>query len=377
MPRQRRGAPRRWARRWCAASPLASFLVAVGTLTSLLLPWGIEGAGTGAVPLQFPPDPSPPPSRPILLLELFPEPLPREEELLSFLPTDPALLGRVQVLTWPGGEAQARRLLGLLERSPLLPGLPSDLPSRALFILAPDQELWDAATGGGVPEWGAGVAYPERALVVIPLFTSLAGGLRERDRTLLHEWAHLGLQEALPGLRIPRWFDEGYAQWASGRWSWEEGWRLRILLSRPGAPGLGALDLDWPRAETDAELAYLLSASAIEFLTTPGGERAIEVLVENWRAEGDFEAAFRRTFGSTVASFEARWVEHVRSRYGWVLVLQQLAIVWTLATLLLLLLVRSRVQRNRERMARLRALEESWTGSWWEGPEVDPDQAQG
>ncbi len=279
---------------------------------------------------------------------------------------------RLQVVYWPSGENRAQRLIDLIEGTIRLPGLPQTLPSRALFYLPPDAESWDFLTGGQVPDWGAGIAIPARQMAVIPLFEPPAGGLRDRDRTVLHEWAHLGLHEYFTGLRIPRWFDEGYAQLASGGWNVQEAWRLRVGLARGGAPPLDSLALDWPRGRTRAELAYLLSGSAVEYLVSESGERGLDVFLPRWRESGDFEDAFRRTFGYTTGAFETRWVQHVRRRYSWILVLTQTAVFWGFAGLGLLLLVRLRTQRNRERLARLRASQPPSRPAYWEGPPTPP-----
>jgi len=273
---------------------------------------------------------------------------------------------------WPGGESWARRAMELLVDHPPLSGLSPSVPSRALFYFAPDIEVWEALTGGQVPDWGAGVAIPDRATAVIPLFEASAGGVRDRDRTLLHEWAHLGLHEYLDGLRIPRWFDEGYAQRESGGWNIEQSWRLRIGLARGGAPPLDSLSLDWPRGRSEAELAYLLSGSAVQYLSIESGPRGLEVFLERWRETGDFEEAFRRTFGYTTATFETRWIQHVRRRYGWALILTQTAIFWTFAGLAMLGFVRIRAQRTRERIARLRATQPPSRPQYWMDPATPP-----
>ena len=280
---------------------------------------------------------------------------------------------RIHVIYWPGGESRAERVIELLERQAPLPGLPDTVPSRALFYLAPDAMVWDFLTGGQLPDWGAGVAIPERQMAVIPLFEAV-GGLRDRDRTTLHEWAHLGLHEHLDGLRVPRWFDEGYAQRASGGWNVQEAWRLRLGLARGGAPPLDSLTLDWPRGRTGAELAYLLSGSAVEYLASETGERGLDVFLGRWREIGGFEEAFRRTFGYTTGAFETRWTEYVRRRYGWILLLTQTAVFWAFAGLALLLLARLRTRRNRERLARLRASEPPSRPAYWEGSSESPDR---
>lgn len=263
-------------------------------------------------------------------------------------------------------------MLETLEERALLPGIPAGTPEQADFFLAPDREVWDFLTGGQVPEWGAGVAIPDRQVAVLPLYDVPAGGPSGRDRTAIHEWAHLGLHAYMGELSIPRWFDEGYAQWAAGGWDVRQAWRLRVALASGSAPPLDSIALSWPREQARAEVAYLLTASAVEFLVAGSGERGLEVFLQRWREMGSFEAAFRRTFGETSGAFEQRWIEHVEDRYGWVLILNDLAIFWAVAGIALLLLIRVRIQRNRERMARLRATEPPERPAYWEPPPMPP-----
>ncbi len=315
-----------------------------------------------------------PGGEPSLLPErlVLPGDLPEREAALVVVPGDPILQDRLRVVHWPGDEARADRVIQLLERRPYLPGLPPELPSRAVIFLAPDRARWDALTGGSVPHWGAGVAIPRLARIVIPLYSAPGGGLEGRDRTVLHEWAHLGLHDHLRGLRIPRWFDEGYAQWAAGGWNVEEAWRLRIGLARGGAPPLDSLRLVWPRDQIGAELAYLLSASAIEYLVAGSGERGMELLLERWKESSDFEESFRRTFGMTTGTFERLWIRHVKRRFGWVLVLSQSMVFWILLGGVLLFMRRGRRQHDRDRLARLRAADPPDDPAWWEGPPTPP-----
>jgi hypothetical protein len=278
---------------------------------------------------------------------------------------DPVLGGRVEVLFWPGSEGRAERTLRVLREHAHLPALPAHVPARAEVVLAPDEEEWARWTGGAVPHWGAGVAIPSRSRIVLPLFRAPWSGGVSEDRTLRHEWAHLGLHDHLEGLRIPRWFDEGYAQWSSGGWDVTAGWRLRVALARGTAPPLADLTLGWPRGRAEAELAYLLSASAVSFLVEEHGERGLEVLLERWPEEGSFEAAFRATFGVNTTRFEQRWVEHVGRRYGWILLLSQTAVLWAVLGVGLLVLFGLRRRRDRERMEKLRSEEPPEDGSWW------------
>ncbi len=284
---------------------------------------------------------------------------------VAVAPDTPPLAGRVQVIHWPGDEHRVERVLRVLEVHHRLPALPDGLPTHARIYLAPDRERFDLLTGGRVPEWGAGVAVPSLDRIVIPLFSSPWGDPWGEDRTLRHEWAHLGLHEYMSGLRIPRWFDEGYAQIAAGSWSVEEAWRLRIALASGRAPPLDSLSLNWPRDQGSARIAYLLSATAVEFLRGRAGDRGLEVLLPRWREEGSFERGLRLTFGFTTASFESAWRSHVTRRYGWLYLLSQSLVFWAILSILVLFLFHRRRVRDRERLERLRAEELPDDPAYW------------
>jgi hypothetical protein len=249
---------------------------------------------------------------------------------------------------------KAVRVLRTLEGATPLPGLPAGVPSGVLLVLAPDEAEFVRLTGGAAPDWSAGVALPVQSAIVIPAYASERGVGWSDARILRHEWAHVGLHQYLEGLRVPRWFSEGYAQWASGGWDWSEGWKLRIALARGGSP-LDSLTFSWPRDESRARTAYLLSATTVEYLVVEGGPRALEVLLRRWKADGNFERAFRATFGTTTAQFEEDWRRYVEDHYGWLFVLSHSAVFWMLLSLVLVVMVGVRRGARRERMARLRA----------------------
>jgi len=267
----------------------------------------------------------------------------------------------------------AVRVLELVDGQPPLPGLPITSPDGVVVLLAHGPEAFDQATGGTVPEWRAGVAIPAVGMLVIPSAEgrSLVDG--EGRRTLRHEWAHLGLHGFLGDLRVPRWFDEGYAQWASGGFETAEAWRLRVLLALGRAPSMDSLTLRWPAGREEARTAYLLAASAVTFMLEPSGERGLRIFLDRWKAQRSFDSAFTSTFGYTPGRFEEEWQRHVRARYGWLFVLSHSAVFWGVLALVLLFMARVRRVRNREKLARLRAAEPPDEPAYWE---VDPDRPE-
>jgi hypothetical protein len=286
-----------------------------------------------------------------------PELLPQEFQRLEGERVSVAYQGEV--------EARAQAILDFLHQIPPLPALPASVPDDLTLFIAPDQAAFDSLTGGAVPEWGAGVAIPRLNRIVMPGYgPQRSRGLSEA-RVLRHEWAHLGLHQYLTGLRVPQWFDEGFAEWASGGWTPTEGWKLRVAFALGRAPDLDSLALAWPRDRAQASLAYLISATTVEYLVSESGERGLRIFLERWREVGSFDVAMRSVYGLTLGQFEEDWKGYVRKRYGWLFVLSHSSIFWVTLALALLLMVRIRRGRNREAMARLRAGEPPDSPAYW------------
>jgi len=286
---------------------------------------------------------------------------------------------RVRVGSRNGDSLRARQILQFLEALPPLAGIPDSLPAGVSLFIAPDRATFDSLTGGAVPEWGAGVAIPSLGRIVMPGYGVQRVRGWDEARVLKHEWAHLGLHQHLQGLRVPRWFDEGYSQWASGGWNPTEGWRLRLAFAMGRAPALDSLVLDWPRDRASAELAYLLSATAVEYLVLESGERGLQLLFQRWKEEGNFSRAIRRVYGVTPGQFEEDWKKFVKKRYGWLFALSHSSVFWMMLALALLVMARVRRGRNREAMARLRATEPPELPAYWqldsEGTKSAPERS--
>jgi hypothetical protein len=271
----------------------------------------------------------------------------------------------------------AARVLELVDAQPPLPGLPPEVPADVDVVLTHAREAFDELTGGAVPEWRAGVAIPTANLIVIPAGEGPSVVTGDGPRTLRHEWAHIGLHSHLGDLRVPRWFDEGYAQWAAGGFDAAEAWRLRVLLAIGQAPPMDSLTLRWPADLERARVAYLLAASAVAYLVEPSGERGLAAFLERWRAERSFDAALTLTFGVTPGQLEEDWKRHVRERYGWLVVLSHSTVFWLAVSFVLLFFVGVRRRRNREKLARLRATEPPDDPAFWSevssGPGPGPE----
>ena len=257
----------------------------------------------------------------------------------------------------------------MLAQSAPLPALPSTAPSfgRPIrIIIAESDAHFDSITGGAIPEWGAGVANPQAGWIVIPGYTGGRATNSDMRRVLRHELAHIALHRYLEPARIPRWFNEGYATWAAGELDVEAGWRLRIAFATGKAPPLDSLELDWPTATPDARVAYLISASVVEYLVRESGVPALTVFMQRWRATQSLETALGQTYHISLDQLETYWRKDVKSRYGWFAVLTQTAVFMTAASFILLILFAIRRRRDRKKLALLQATELPDQPAFWD-----------
>ncbi len=270
---------------------------------------------------------------------------------------------------------RAARALALLESTTRLPGLSQPGP-RMTVTVAPTRAVMDSLVGGRVPEWAGAVAISERMEMIVPGGRFWPRSLLEEARVLRHEWAHLALAHEMGPLRIPRWFNEGYAEWAAGGWPGGGGWKLRVALAFGEAPPLDSIALGWPRDRVPAEVAYLLSASVIQYLVESSGTRGLETFLAEWKRRRSFDAALRDVYGATPGQLEADWRKWVKRRYGWLTVLADSAVFWAILSVALVAMFVVRRRYRREQLARLRAGEPPDAPEFWKGGgegAVDPD----
>jgi hypothetical protein len=222
----------------------------------------------------------------------------------------------VTAVAWSAQLRLARGLAEAAASEPEFPGLgPRPLPPLRLIVVA-DGRRFRALARGGVPPWGAGLAAPESRTIL------LRADAEDLPQVLRHELAHLALHQAVR-VRVPLWFDEGYATWAAGGVEAFDVLRLNLAVARGAVPDLGGLDAALRGSAASAEAAYPLAATAVAELARRHPERSLRPLLERLEGGEDFEVAVRETTGLNFGQFETAWRRTIRLRYG--------LLVWTLA----------------------------------------------
>lgn len=229
------------------------------------------------------------------------------------------------------------------------PGLGRHDPGRITIVLAKNAGEYQKWTGNLVPFWSAGVTWPDRRLVVIRLDAA------DPFETLYHELAHLVLHQQVKK-RVPRWFDEGYAVYASGRLGKVADLRLNLAVAMGRIPTLRELDgalLNGPAGLGDA---YSLAGSAVAALADLHPEKDLQPFLTQMSAGVNFEQAMM-AMGFGPDQFEADWHRLLKRRYnlgGWLIA----GGGWLIVTLMLGagLAWRRHVDRPRRE-----ALDQGWT----------------
>jgi hypothetical protein len=273
-------------------------------------------------------------------------------------------LGQVTAVAWPDQRDLALKLAARAGQSTSWPGLGVRTPGSLRLIIVPDGSYLDSLSGGRAPAWGAAVALPGTRTIL------LRADQGDLYRTLRHELAHLALHESVK-IRVPLWFDEGYAAWAAGEWSRFEGLELNLAVVRGSIPDFRGLDGSLRGSATTADAAYALAASAVVELSRRNPSGSLTPLMARLVGGQDFEAAVLASTGLTIAQFETEWRKAVRRRYslvtwllaggGWgILVFSLWLLVWA---------------RRRADLPRREALDEGWEIAPEPlGPtELDPD----
>lgn len=193
--------------------------------------------------------------------------------------------------------------------------------------------------------WIAGAAWAKEQFIVIRILPGQS--TLDHDALLAHELTHVILKADFPGMgEWPLWFREGLAM----RESKGEGLRRYTSLSlatlRRRLIPLDELWVRFPGNEAESRLAYAESFSVIAFLISRQGHRRFQQFISALRGE-DFEAAYRRVYGTGLGRMETEWRRFVERRYHWIPLVTGGTAFWmlTLAVFFLSLAARRRKSR--------------------------------
>ena len=240
-------------------------------------------------------------------------------------------------------------------------GFPVLSEVRVEIARTPGEMATFAPSGAPYPEYAAGVAYSELGLVLLSLNPIHAGQEQDLGEVFRHELAHVALHDALGGQAVPRWFNEGFAVFASGESSFG---RMRTLaMSTVGGSliPLHELESSFPNDETKALVAYAEAVDVVRFLVRREDAHRFRALVSELRAGKGFEQAVLDAYAVDLATLELEWRDDASRRYTLLPILLSGTFFWVIALGIAVWAWRRRKRRDKltlQRWAREEAAED-------------------
>jgi hypothetical protein len=248
-----------------------------------------------------------------------------------------------------------------------LPGLPGPSTVEVRLVVDAASLAEVAPEGRRVPTWAVGVAFPGTSIIAVA--THRRGAPLDPERTLRHELAHLALDAAV-GDAAPRWLHEGFAYQHSMDWVPERAEVLFGMAWLGSAIPMRELEHRFPAEELPASRAYAQSYDFVSFLARRGRwadadddgdrwpfRRFLRALAPAPAADGtpaepvSVDAAARRAFGADLEQLFREWQADLRERYMFLPAGVFVALIWLIATVLLVLAWRRRRRQNAARLA--------------------------
>lgn len=210
----------------------------------------------------------------------------------------------------PRAEARDRKnaeaLLAAFEDIGPTPGIdPLELSRRRITISLATQ------TSPGVDARSS----PSQRLIILPLEHIGNWSGEKLRRVLIHEIAHIRLQEFLGFTDLPVWFQEGFAEWASGGLTCRGEVRIRLELMMRSVQDSSPPRLSGGDGLQRSRVSYDLFGTFFEYLEAlQPGSVAGGTLLNEVRSRG-VHAGLQGAFGLSFAGLERGWNSYLFDLY--------------------------------------------------------------
>lgn len=163
-------------------------------------------------------------------------------------------------------------------------------------------------------------AAPEKNLMVMD-WSRLKGDRIHAQDVLKHELCHLLIHQEITRVPVPRWLDEGLAQWASDG-------VMDIVLDQKGSPLNRAVFNDrmipmrrlvdgFPIRKDRLILAYEQSKDFVEYIIGRYGKEGLLKMLRRMGQGQTLSEASQSTFSLPLASLEVGWKESLERKVTW------------------------------------------------------------
>jgi hypothetical protein len=138
---------------------------------------------------------------------------------------------------------------------------------------------------------------------------------------LKHELVHLLLHHHIRSADIPRWFEEGVAQWSSEGVAELLVSSGPVILEKAMVSGkiipFSRLRTHFPRQRQALALAYAQSRSLVDYLADEYGADKILEILNRMKAGTEFEKAVQTSLGEDLSAVQQSWLASGQSASVW------------------------------------------------------------
>lgn len=231
----------------------------------------------------------------------------------------------------PELDAHVRQIVE--QAAPRLEAWTGAAPSQIRIEVMPTRQWFErrmAQLNG--PRWAAGLALPERGLIVLRSPRQL-GEPEQFSQLLTHELMHLYLAAGLKGRHAPLWLEEGLAMRLSGEGGWGRAAAMTGGVLGSGLLPLSDLERAFPSQAHQAALAYAQSYYLVTWLPKEFGPQTLHRLIKALSQDRPLTAALMQATGLSLAGIEERFSKDMHSRFSWLAVLSTGGVLWALVAL--------------------------------------------
>jgi hypothetical protein len=203
------------------------------------------------------------------------------------------------------------------------------------------------------PEYASGVAYTGMHFVLLSMLAPRGAEAVDLDEVFRHELAHVALEDAVGGKRVPVWFNEGLAISLSNELAWARRQTLMSATLSGTLIPLSDLDRSFPRENHDVSIAYAQAADFMQFLQRRSDHARFVSMIDRVKDGQPFDRAIGDAYGSDLRKLEFQWRSDLERRFSIIPVLTGGGVIWVLV---IGTLVAAYVRRRR----RTKAILEKW-----------------
>lgn len=154
------------------------------------------------------------------------------------------------------------------------------------------------------PDWADGTAWPKNGWIFLRSPRIRSGVASPLTQVLDHEIVHILLGRAFAHRPVPRWLQEGVAQFVAREYSPET---VEQLGSFASPIALNQLAKGFPKGRFQAQMAYAQSADVIAFIFREYGLEALQILIKEMSSGQDFDFAMVKATGLTPEELDIAW----------------------------------------------------------------------